>query len=91
MKAVLLTILMALSITAHAEAYAWKLNVSYIDLKEGEVVRQAVCTQGKKKMLCVAVQKDNKLYVVVLDEKGEHSIYWISPKGNVLLWARDSI
>ena len=82
MKAILLTILMAISLTAHAE---------YINLEEGEVIRQAICTQGKKKMLCVAVQKDNKLYVVVLDEKGEYSIYWISPKGNVLLWARDSI
>jgi hypothetical protein len=74
-----LSVMMSL---AHAE---------YVDLQGGDVVRQAMCTQGKKKMLCVAIQKDDKLYVVTLDEKGEHSIYWISPKGNVLLWSRSTI
>ena len=61
------------------------------DLDDGDVVREAWCSQGKKKLLCVAVKKDDKLYVVVLDEKGEVSITWISPKGNVLVWSRDSI
>lgn len=61
------------------------------DLEGGDVVRQAICTQGKKKMLCVAVKKDDKLYVVALDEKGEYAIYWISPEGNVFLWGRDTI
>lgn len=66
-------------------------RAEYIDLTGGDVVRQALCTQGKKKLLCVAVQKDDKLYVVVFDEKGELSITWISPKGDVLIWARDAI
>jgi hypothetical protein len=61
------------------------------DLEGGDVVREAWCTQGKKKLLCVAVKKDDKLYVVVLDEKGEYAIYWISPEGNVFLWGRDAI
>lgn len=79
----LLGLLLSLALsTAQAE---------YIDLTGGDVVRQAVCTQGKKKMLCVAVKKDDKLYVVMLDEKGEYAIYWISPEGNVFLWGRDTI
>ena len=61
------------------------------DLEGGTVVREAWCTQGKKKMLCVAVHKDEKLYVVMFDEKGEYAIYWISPEGNVFLWGRDTI
>lgn len=61
------------------------------ELEGGDVVREARCTNGKKKMICVAVQKDDKLYVVVIDEKGEHSIYWISPQGNILVWGRDTI
>ena len=82
MKAILLTILMVLSSIAHAE---------YINLEEGTVVRQAICTQGKKKMLCVAVKKNDKLYVVALDEKGEYAIYEISQTGNILLWGRETI
>ena len=61
------------------------------DLEGGDVIRQALCSQGKKKLLCVAVKKDDKLYVVVFDEKGELSITWISPKGNIFLWGRDII
>ncbi len=61
------------------------------ELEGGDVVRQAICTQGKKQMLCVAVKKDDKLYIVALDEKGEYAIYWISPEGNVLLWSRSSV
>lgn len=82
MKTLALLLLSVVLSTAHAER---------IDLEGGDVVRQAICTQGKKKMLCVAVQKDGKLYVVALDEKGEYAIYWISPKGNILLWSRNSV
>lgn len=61
------------------------------DLEGGDIVREARCSQGKKKMLCVAVKKDDKLYVVVIDEKGEYAIYWVSPEGNVFLWGRDTV
>ena len=77
--ALLLSMVMSL---AHAEKP---------DLDDADVVRTARCTQGKKVMLCVAVKKDDNLYVVVLDEKGEYAIYWISPKGNVLIWGRDTV
>lgn len=82
MKTLLAVLLSMVLSIAHAEK---------INLDDGVVVREAICTQGKKKMLCVAVQKDSKLYVVALDEKGEYAIYWISPKGNVLIWARNSV
>lgn len=67
-----------------SSAFAEKPN-----LEGGDIVRQAICTQSKKKMVCVAVQKEGKLYVVALDEKGEYAIYEISPTGNILLWGRE--
>ena len=82
MKLLLGLILSLVLFSAHAEKP---------DLENGDVVREAWCTQGKKKLLCVAVKKDEKLYVVIFDEKGEYAIYWISPEGNVFLWGRDTI
>ena len=82
MKYLIVFILMSVMTLAKAE---------YIDLRGGDVVRQAICTQGKKKMLCVAIKKDDKLYVVAFDEKGEYAIYEISPTGNILLWGRELI
>lgn len=69
----------------------FSVQAEYINLEGGDIVRQAVCTHNKKKLLCVAVKKDDKLYVVVFDEKGELSITWISSKGDILIWARDAI
>lgn len=82
MKYLVLFILLAVMSPAHA---------GYIDLRGGDVERQALCMQGKKKMLCVAVRKDGKLYQIKLDEKGEYSIHYISPKGDILLWTRGAV
>jgi len=82
MKTVIAIVMALLLSTAHAEKP---------ELEGGDVVRQAMCTQGKKQMLCVAVKKDDKLYIVALDEKGEYAIYWISPEGTILLWGRELI
>lgn len=60
-------------------------------LEEGVVVRQSTCMSGKQKVTCVAVMVKDLLYVVMVDGKGEHSIYWISPKGDVLVWSRSSV
>ena len=82
MKTLLVLILSMVLSLAHAE---------YIDLEGGDVVRQALCSHKGKKLLCVAVKKDGKLYVVIYDEKGELSITWISPKGDIFLWGRNVI
>lgn len=82
MKTLLAFLLSMVLFSAHAEKP---------DLEGGDVIREAWCTQGKKKLLCVAVKKDEKLYVVMFDEKGEYAIYWVSPTGNIFLWGRDTI
>jgi len=82
MKMLFLLILSMVLSIAHAERP---------DLESGTVVRQSTCMAGKQKLLCVAVKVDDKLYVVYIDGKGEHSIYWISPKGDILIYSRSSI
>lgn len=61
------------------------------DLESGVVVRLVKCTLGKHEATCVYVQVSDKLYKVYLDGKGEHSVYWISPKGDVLIYSRSSV
>jgi hypothetical protein len=41
--------------------------------------------------VCVIVSKDDKVYVVLLDRKGEYEIYLVTEKESVLIWARDWI
>ncbi len=77
----LLLISMVLSI-AHAERP---------DLERGIVVRQSTCMAGKQKLICVAVMVDDKLYKVYIDDKGERTIYWLSPVGDVLVYSRSSV
>jgi hypothetical protein len=82
MKSIIALIFCMLMVTAHAEKP---------QLIGGSVERHAICTQNGKNLLCVVVRKDDKLYVVALDEKGEYVIYLVKDKETVLLWARDSI
>lgn len=81
MKHLLLLLLLAVS-SVHAERP---------DLERGIVIRQSTCMAGKIKLICVAVMVDDKLYKVYLDEKGERTIYWLSPKGDVLVYSRSSV
>lgn len=82
MKMLFLLILSMVLFSAHAERPS---------LEKGIVVRQSTCMAGKQKLLCIAVKVDDKLYVVYIDGKGEHSIYWVSHKGDILIWSRSSI
>lgn len=85
-------LLLSMVLSISQAEVASDINVgSKPQLEGGTVVREAWCTQGKKKLLCVAVKKDDKLYVVMFDEKGEYAIYWISPTGNIFLWGRNTI
>lgn len=91
MKTLFLLLLLLVTSLCHAE-FVTDINVgSRPDLEKGIVVRQSTCMAGKQKLLCVAVKVDDKLYVVYIDGKGEHSIYWISPKGDILIYSRGSV
>lgn len=60
-------------------------------LDGGDVIAQTMCSHGKQVYNCVAVLKEKKLYVVMIDKKGEHSIYDVTGDEPVLLWSRDSV
>lgn len=66
-------------------------KAEYIDLKGEEVVAQVPCVMHGKKFLCVVVKKENDTYLVLIDQKGEHSIYKSIKEEAVLIWARDSV
>lgn len=82
MKILFLVLLSLVTSLCHAERP---------DLEKGIIVRQSTCMAGKQKLICVAVMVDDKLYKVYLDDKGERTIYWLSPKGDVLIYSRSSI
>jgi len=67
---------------AHAERPA---------LEKGKLVRVAKCSLGKQSATCFYLEVDSKTYKVYVDNKGEHSIYWISPTGDILVYSRSSV
>lgn len=66
-------------------------RADYIDLTGGDVVSQEPCVVNNKKFLCVVVQKGEDIYMVLIDQKGEHSIYKSIKNEAVLIWARDAV
>jgi hypothetical protein len=66
-------------------------RAEYIDLKGEEVVAQVPCVMYNKKFLCVVVKKGEDTYLVLVDQKGEHSIYKSIKDEAVLIWSRDSV
>ena len=70
----------------------WLIEASaYVDLKGANVLEKGECVQYGKPYVCVIVSKDDKVYVVLLDRKGEYEIYLVTEKESVLIWARDWI
>lgn len=67
-------------------------HADYIDLAGSAVVSQGQCkhTDGRV-YLCVAVSNNEKVYNVLLDEKGEVAIYLINQGKAQLIWARGSV
>lgn len=61
----------------------------YVDLKGADVLEKGNCVQYGKPYVCVIVSLDAKVYVVLLDRKGEYEIYLVTEKESVLIWARD--
>jgi len=83
-----------------AKAIAWGLiiliclwlasaHAQYVDLKGGDVLEQGRCIKDTKPYVCVVVRLDAKVYVVLLDRKGEYEIYLVTEKESVLIWYRD--
>lgn len=71
----------------------WVIDCSaeYLDLRGGEMVARTMCVKDGHKFLCVAVEFEGNTYVVLVDQKGEHSIYLVTEEGAKLLWARDMV
>ena len=68
-----------------------KASAQFVDLKGGNVLEKGECVQYGKPYVCVIVSKDDNVYVVLLDRKGEYEIYLVTEKESVLIWARDWI
>jgi len=66
-------------------------RAEYIDLKGEDVIAQVPCMMFGKKFLCVVVKKGEDTYLVLVDQKGEHSIYKSIKDEAVLIWARDMV
>lgn len=67
-------------------------RADYIDLRGSAVVSQGQCKHTDSRIyLCVAVTKDEKVYNILLDEKGEVAIYLITNGKAELIWARSSV
>lgn len=86
MKLLLGLLLSMVLSTLHAEVL-----VSPEYLRDGKLERVSVCTLGKNKAQCIYIRKGEKLYKIFIDHKGEHSIYWISPTGDILVYSRSSV
>ena len=73
----LLIIIFVLWLTtlAHAE---------WVDLKGGDLLEQGKCIKDKKPYVCAIVRLETKVYVVLLDRKGEYEIYLVTEKESVL-------
>ena len=65
----------------------------YVDLREGGVIlaEPVPCKHFSKVYICVPVEKDKRIYMVLGDNKGEALIYEIVGETIVLIWSRDAI
>lgn len=65
-------------------------KAEYIDLSQGGMqVSQPMRCDEDRPQVCVIVEKDDKLYIVVLDTNGEVKIFLIENGEPRLIWARD--
>lgn len=75
-------------------ALAWVLSAraEYVDLSGGDVLAEPVaCLHNGKRYACIPVGKDGKVYMILVDKKGECLIYQLINNEAVLLWARDAV
>lgn len=82
-------------------AISFQANAQYIDLTGGQFLTEpVVCRYNQRQKMCAIVEKDNKHYIVMFDEKGEYSIHEVKLKvtGNLVeimdkkfLWSRDMV
>lgn len=64
----------------------------YVDLSKEKVIGVGECEISKKTYPCIAVEHDKKLYIILIDKKGEAYQVLIDDKGNAeVVWIRDAI
>jgi hypothetical protein len=69
-----------------------KARAEYIDLRNGGIqLAVAPCEHNGKQVACVLVTKNDKLYGIVIDEKGEAEIVDLTGDEPKLIWSRDSV
>ena len=67
-------------------------HAQHVDLNGGNILEQPVpCKHGGKVYICIAVEKDGKIYIVMGDKKGEAIIFEVIDDKAVMVWNRDSI
>jgi len=70
------------------------LNVAraeYPPIEGGDVLAKVPCQKGGKQFLCVVVKVKDDSYMVLIDQKGEHSIYKSVKDKAVLVWSRATV
>lgn len=88
-RIVIIALMVALLALAFHPAFAKNPQHPEIDLEGGEVVAQAVCEFEHKDYACIGVKKDEKMYLVLLDAKGEFAIVLVTEREPQFLWRRD--
>ena len=67
-------------------------NAQYLDLSKGGIqITAPMRCDEEVPQVCVIVVKDEKQYLVVLDQKGERKLYEIVNEKPVLIWDRETI
>lgn len=73
-------------------AWVTDTRAQHVDLNGGNVLEQPVpCKHAGKVYICIAVEKDGKVYIVMGDKKGEAIIFEVIDDKAVMVWNRDSI
>ena len=71
----------------------WMENskADYIDLDDADVLQPPIRCDTDKPLVCFLVEKDEKIYIVVHDQKGELLILEVQGKELILIWGRELI
>lgn len=71
---------------------ATSASAGYVNIDKGVVVEVAKCELYETLYDCLVVSLEEKLYLLVVDQKGKKLEYSIDDNGSLhLIWNRDSI
>lgn len=66
-------------------------RAEYPPIEGGDILAKVPCQKGGKQFLCVVVKVKDDSYMVLIDQKGEHSIYKSVKDKAVLVWSRATV